>query len=155
MKQRCHVLTVWLTWIIIPALAVVFWMTTGWIAAVLILLVGIAAQVLYVRSFPGLARWLGYGSVKDVSAPDMPAATGPSLVTLYTASVCPFCPIVRKRLLSVQTRMGFEINEVDITFRLDVVKAQRIRSVPVIESTGKRLVGNVTTAQIVDFLVSD
>jgi glutaredoxin len=66
-------------------------------------------------------------------------------VVLYTANVCPFCPIVRRRLTELQRRMGFELEEVDVTFRLELIRAKGLRSVPVVEADGRTLIGNATS----------
>ena len=153
MEQRCHLAAVWLTWIGLPLLAIVVGVRLGWAPAGAVLLVGIVGQVLYVRWFPHVSRWLGYGSVADVAARTAPALEGRlPRVTLYTASVCPFCPIVKRRLAELQRQSGFEVEEVDVTFRPDVVRAKGLRSVPVVEANGRLLVGNATSAQLAAFL---
>ena len=63
MEQRCHLTAVWLTWLGLPLLAVVVGVRLGWAAAGAVLLVGTVGQVLYVRWFPRVSRWLGCGSV--------------------------------------------------------------------------------------------
>ncbi len=73
-------------------------------------------------------------------------------VTLYTANVCPFCPIVRQRLIELKQQMSFELDEVDVTFQPQIVLQKGLRSVPVIEAGGRFLVGNATSAQLVAFL---
>ena len=152
MEQRCHLSMVWLTWLGLPLLAVVVALRAGVIAGVFVLGVGIVAQVLYVRWFPSLSRWMGYGSVADTPASSIPAPLPPTSVTLYTANVCPFCPIVRDRLKALQRDVTFELQEVDVTFRPEVIRAKGLRSVPVLEANGKVLVGNATSAQILEFL---
>jgi glutaredoxin len=156
LKQQCSLAAVWLTWLMVPVVAVAIGLRRGWVAGVLVLLVGEAAQLLALRWFrpwfPAISRWLGYGSVADV-----PAAGGAALgerqrITLYTANVCPFCPIVRQRLTALRTTLGFEVEEVDVTFRPDVVVRKGLRSVPVLEADGRYLVGNATTAELVAFL---
>jgi hypothetical protein len=64
----------------------------GVVPALTVLGIGIVAQVLYVRWFPRMSKWMGYGSVADTAA--KPAAIQARLprVTLYTANVRPFCP---------------------------------------------------------------
>jgi glutaredoxin len=152
MKQQCHLSMVWLTWLGLPLLTLVVGFKHGWVSAIFVLAVGIVAQVLYVRWFPRMSRWMGYGSVDD--APANPAALGPRLprVTLYTANVCPFCPIIRRRLAGLQRQRPFELDEVDVTFRPEIIRAKGLRSVPVIEANGRTLVGNATSAQIIEFL---
>jgi glutaredoxin len=154
MEQRCHLAAVWLTWLGLPLLAVVVGFRVGPIAGLGVLSAGFLAQVLYLCFFPHISRWLGYGSVADVPAPEMPRGTPLPSVTLYTASVCPFCPIVRQRLDDLQRDHPFEVDEVDVTFRPEVIRAVGIRSVPVLESEGRLLVGNATSAQIAAFLAA-
>ena len=161
MEQRCHLAMVWLTWLTLPLLAtlagVAVGVRTGWavlgvVVALAVLAVGIVGQVLYVRWFPHISRSMGYGSVADTAAIAVPARGIIPSVTLYTASVCPFCPIIRRRLAELQGRSSFEVREIDVTFRPEVVRAKGLRSVPVLEANGQLLVGNATSAQIVEFL---
>jgi glutaredoxin len=153
MEQRCHLAAVWLTWLGLPLLAVVVGVRIGWAAAGAVLLTGILGQVLYVRWFPHISRWLGYGSVSDIAAgPAREAEPRLPRVKLYTANVCPFCPIVKRRLADLRRQMGFEVDEIDVTFRPDLVRAKGLRSVPVVEAGGRLLVGNATSAQLADFL---
>jgi glutaredoxin len=155
MEQRCHLAAVWLTWLGLPLLAIVVGVRVGWAAAGAVLLVGVVAQILYIRWFPSVSRWMGYGSVDDVPAgpASVPAGQLPR-VTLYTANVCPFCPILKRRLAELQRHSPFEVEEVDVTFRPDVIRARGLRSVPAIEANGRLLVGNATSAQLADFLRS-
>lgn len=152
MEQRCHLSAVWLTWIGLPLLAVVVGLRLGLVASLAVLGVGVIGQVLYVRWFPRISRWVGYGSVADTPADAASIAAPLPRVTLYTASVCPFCPIIKRRLAELQRHNGFEIEEVDVTFRPEVIRAKGLRSVPVIEANGRLLVGNATSARIAEFL---
>ena len=154
MEQRCHLGMIWLTWIGLPLLTVVVWLRVGAVPAVAALGIGIVGQVLYLRWFPGMSRWLGYGSVADSPANVAAIPTQLFRVTLYTASVCPFCPIVTQRLAALQRHYHFEVDEVDVTFRPDIIRARKLRSVPVLEVNGRMLVGNATSAQIAEFLRS-
>lgn len=153
MEQRCHLAAVWLTWLGLPLLALVVGFRAGVVAAIVTLAVGIAAQILYLRWFPYMSRWMGYGSVADVPAAPVPVASPLPRVTLYTANVCPFCPIVRRRLADLQHQHPFEVEEVDVTFRPEIIRAKGLRSVPVLEAAGHVLVGNATSAQIAEFLI--
>ena len=152
MKQRCHLAMVWLTWLGLPLLAVVMGFRAGIVAGVVTLAAGIVAQILYLRWFPRMSRWMGYGSVADVPAAAGAVAAPWPRVTFYTANVCPFCPIVRRRLADLQRQHPFEVDEIDVTFRPEIVLAKGLRSVPVLEAHGRLLVGNVTSAEIADFL---
>lgn len=100
----------------------------------------------YLRFFPHLSRWVGYGSVAD----QLPASTraAPIEVTLYTLLGCPFCPIVHGRLEGLQQTMGFKLVKVDLTLRPQTAAERGIKSVPVVEAGGERLVGNATSEQL-------
>ena len=152
MKQQCYLANVWSTWLLLPALAVGMGLYEGWLAGVVVLLAGVFGQVYYIKIFPRVSRWLGYGTVEDVVAESSKQTSPVSKVTLYTASVCPFCPIVKRRLVELQRNMGFELQEVDITFQPALVMEKAIRSVPVIETDGRYWNGNATTAQLLSFL---
>jgi glutaredoxin len=153
MEQRCYLWAVWLTWLGLPLLAIVVGLRVGWVTAGAVLLIGVIGQVLYIRWFPHISRWMGYGSVADVPARPAPEPAGQlPRVTLYTANVCPFCPILKRRLAELQRQSRFEVEEIDVTFRPDVIRAKGLRSVPVVEANGRLLVGNATSAQLADFL---
>ena len=152
MEQRCHLAMVWLTWLGLPLLAALVGLRTGVVAGLAVLAVGFVAQVLYVRWFPHISRSMGYGSVADSPAAAVPTSGTLPGVTLYTASVCPFCPIIRRRLAELQRQSSFEVREIDVTFRPEIVRAKGLRSVPVLEANGQLLVGNATSAQISEFL---
>ncbi len=152
-KQQCSLWAVWLTWLGLPALAVIVGLGLGWPAGVFVLLVGVVAQLGYVRWFPRISRWVGYGSVADELV-DVVSSSSGARVTLYTANVCPFCPLVRDRLERLRPKLGFELREVDVTFRPALVQSKGFRAVPVVEVDDRQVVGNVTSAQLVAFLAN-
>jgi glutaredoxin len=152
MEQRCHLAAVWLTWVGLPLLAVVVGFRAGVAAGFAVLGVGIVGQVAYVRWFPHISQWVGYGSVADTPADSAAMCGQLPRVTLYTANVCPFCPIMKRRLAELQRHNRFDVEEVDVTFRPEIVRAKGLRSVPVLEANGRLLVGNATSAQIAEFL---
>ncbi len=154
MKQQCYLWNVWFAWLGLPALAIGMGVVRGWWAAVVVLLVGVFAQILYIRIFPRVSRWLGYGSVEDEAAVSVLHAEAASRVTLYTASVCPFCPIVKRRIIELQRNLRFELVEVDITFQPGLIREKGFRSVPVVEMDGRYWVGNATSAQLVAFFTN-
>ena len=143
---------IWLTWLGLPLLAAVTLFRMGTAAGLLVLAAGVIGQLLYIRWFPHLSRVMGYGSVTDTPAGTVPAGEAIPAVTLYTANVCPFCPIIRRRLADLQRQTTFQLREVDVTFRPDIIRARGLRSVPVLEANGRFLVGNATSAQIASFL---
>jgi glutaredoxin len=162
MEQRCHISMVWLTWLGLPLMAATTGCAVGVSAhsvllgaviGVFVLAVGAFGQVLYVRLFPRMSGAMGYGSIADVAAASVPTGSSLPRVTLYTANVCPFCPIIRRRLAELQRRSGFELEEIDITFRPEILRAKGLQSVPVIEANGRLLVGNATSAQVAEFLM--
>jgi glutaredoxin len=152
MKQQCYLAMVWLTWLALPLLAVLVGLRVGVVAGCFVLVVSVLAQPLYIRWFPRISGLMGYGSVADTPAAARPAGMDFPDVTLYTASVCPFCPIVRKRLAELQRQSNFKIREIDVTFRPEIVRAKGLRSVPVLEANGQMLAGNATSAQLAEFL---
>ncbi len=109
-----------------------------------------AAWWLYVRWFPSLSPYLGYGRVDDAA----PTAVAPQgvRVTMYSSLGCPFCPIVDERLKALQREMGFELEQVDVTLRPELLRAKSIRSVPVVEVGDRRLVGHATTRQLAELI---
>jgi glutaredoxin len=152
MKQECPISFVWLACLGLPLLALILWLSQGWLAAIFVLLVGIVGQMAYIHWFPRISRWIGYGSVKDVPAEHTTENIAAPKVTLYTANGCPFCPIMKRRLIELKQQMSFELNEVDVTFQPQIVMQKGLRSVPVIEAGGRYIVGNATSAQIAAFL---
>jgi glutaredoxin len=152
MKQECKLGMIWLTWLGLPMLALIMGIKQGWVAAVFILIVGVFGQIIYIKVFPKISRWLGYGSVEDVSVNSTQKLKVPSKVILYTANVCPFCPIVKQRLIELQKNLKFQLEEIDITFKPILIKEKGFRSVPVIEKDGEYLIGNATSAQLSAFL---
>ena len=153
MKQQCDMSFVWLTWVGLPVLAAVMGKSFGWPAGVLVLAAGVVSQWAYIRWFPRISRWIGYGRVSDRPAGDVSEAEGIPEVTLYTANVCPFCPIVKRRIQDLKGELQFELEEVDVTFRPHLVREKGIRSVPAVEVNGRFLVGNATSAELAKFLI--
>jgi glutaredoxin len=154
MDQRCHLSMIWLTWVGLPLLAVVAGIRGGVVAGAFVLIVGVAAQILYVRQFPRISGWLGYGSVADTPADAAALPRRTAHVRLYTANVCPFCPIVKRRLEELRRQAPFELEEIDVTFRPQIIREKGLRSVPVVEAGGQRVVGNATSAQLAALLAT-
>ncbi len=148
LPQQCPVVMVYFTAVVYVGAAILlafvapFPMLVAWLAAVPLFL------WLYVRVFPRISTAMGYGSVADVAtaAPATPPA--PARVTLYTGLGCPFCPIVENRLKALQSRMGFELQVVDVTARPDVAAREHIRALPVVGVDGRRRAGCATTDEL-------
>jgi glutaredoxin len=152
MKQQCYLANVWLTWLVVPMIAILIGLKTNWLGGFVVMAAGIVSQIAYMYWFPRLSRWLGYGSVADQPIRKTEATLAALTVTLYTASVCPFCPLVRKRLLDLKNELGFQLREIDVTFRLDLVLSKGLKAVPVVEANGRCKTGNATSVELLAFL---
>lgn len=150
MKQQCHVSFVYGSWLILAG-GIVFYLLRGhYLQASLWLFFVSLCLWLYVRYFSFLARYLGYGSVQD-----QPATTvGHTAVqvVLYTGVGCPFCPLVERRLRELQSRMEFDLKQVDITLKPGLLIAKGMRALPVIEVGEAQWVGNGTSEQLAQFI---
>jgi glutaredoxin len=100
----------------------------------------------YLRYFPRVSVWKGYGRILD----ELPANVEPArvAVTLYSVLGCPFCPIVEQRLDALRKEMRFTLTKIDLTLKPHVAASKGIQSVPVVEVGRNRLIGNSTTAQL-------
>jgi len=146
-KQQCYLASLYAQYLVLLAVAVVLFGRGQLGLALIIVGLGAVSVWGYVRVFPSISRFVGYGSVAD--RPGHAPTTATTLVTIYTAVGCPFCPIVRHRLDDLQRRMGFELREIDVTLRPGLLIEKGIRAVPVVEVGDERLVGHVTTEQLV------
>jgi glutaredoxin len=152
MKQQCYLVNVWLTWVAVPVIAILIGLKTNWLGGFVVMVVGILSQIVYVSWFPRLSRWVGYGSVADQPVKKTEATLAALTVTLYTASVCPFCPLVRQRLMDLKSVLGFQLQEQDVTFRFDLILSNGLKAVPVVEANGRYRTGNATSAELLAFL---
>jgi hypothetical protein len=152
MKQQCYLANVWLTWVGVPMIAIFIGLKTNWLGGFVVMAAGIVTQMAYVHWFPRLSRWAGYGSVADEPAGKIGEKFSSLVVTLYTASVCPFCPLVRRRLLDLKNELGFQLREKDVTFRFDLILSKGFKAVPVVEANGRYQIGNATSAELLAFL---
>lgn len=117
------------------------------VAAIWLLLLPLGLRA-YLRLFPMISPYLGYGDVSDKRAPGVTYPRVSSEVLFYTAGGCPFCPLVEERLERLRRLMGFELKTIHVTYRPELI-TQGIRAVPVVEVGGRRLVGHATTDQLV------
>ena len=146
MKQQCHIAFVYSSWLILAG-GLTFYLLRGNYAQAIVWVVFIPVFLwLYVRYFPSISRYMGYGSVEDHPAKEVHRVTAD--VMLYTGLGCPFCPLVKKRLEDLQARMGFALREVDITLKPDVLISKGIRALPVVEVGPTHLVGNATSDEL-------
>ncbi len=152
MKQQCHISFIYASWAILLC-GVVYHLVQGHVAQAVLWFIFIALFLwLYVKYFPSLARYMGYGSVEDQPATDVHPSKGK--VVLYTGLGCPFCPLVKRRLNELQSTMGFELTEMDVTLKPELLIAKGIRALPVVEVGGVLWVGNGTSQQLAEFILS-
>lgn len=122
----------------------------NWLALFLWLIVLPCARWVGLRLYPLTAEWRGYGPVAD----KLPSSVKKNHVevTFYSHNGCPFCPILRRRLEGLQREMDFVLKEIDLTLKPQVATSEGIRSVPVVDVGGNRLVGNATTEQLAQLI---
>lgn len=150
LPQRCPIVLLYLTWLLYVAGVIVFLVESQYFTALawtLLVPVGLWA---YVRFFPVISQYVGYGPVDDARGGDVGRRA--TTVTMYTSLGCPFCPIVERRLEALKSEMGFELRHVDLTVRPDLAKAMGIRSVPVVEVGDRRVVGHATTRELAELI---
>lgn len=153
MKQRCYLAVIYLNWAIYLA-GVIFLALTKRYPLMLVWLIGAPVfQSIYVRTFPRISRYLGYGEVLNETASTILRA--PLKVTLYMALGCPFCPIVEERLGELQKTIGFSLEKIDVTLRPDLVASKGIRAVPVVIVGNHRATGNCTTKELIALIQSE
>jgi glutaredoxin len=152
MKQQCHISFVYGSWLILVC-GFLYCLIRGNILQAVLWACFVAFFLwLYVRYFPSLSRYMGYGSVADQPAKDIQPSH--SKVILYTGLGCPFCPLVRRRLHELQSTMGFDLAETDVTLKPDLLIAKGIRALPVVEVGEALWVGNATSQQLATFITS-
>lgn len=123
---------------------------TQWTALLLCLILLPSVKWAYVRFFPRISKWKGYGRVEDRLPQSVNKA--PVEVTYYSLLGCPFCPIIGQRLKALQKKMGFALTRIDLTLNPQMAASKGIRSVPVVEVGKDRLIGNATTEQLAELI---
>lgn len=153
MKQQCHISFIYLSWLIL-ACGMIFYLFKGNYLQAGVWVIFIALFLwLYVRYFPAISRYMGYGSVEDQSAKQLDHTN--ANVTLYTGMGCPFCPIVKSRLKELQSKMGFRLKEIDATLKPNLLISKGIRALPVVEIGDVQLIGNATSEQLAKFIIEN
>ncbi len=146
MKQQCSVTFVYLSWAIVVTGIFFLVSTDRYQFAIMWVILIPLIQWLYIRYFPSISAFMGYGRLDD--RPVQALARVSRRVTLYSALGCPFCPVVKRRLLELKDKMGFDLEEVDITLKPGLLVSKGIRAVPVVEVDGRRIVGHATSEQL-------
>ena len=156
-NQQCDIfLAIYTRYLI--GLAIAAWLAvSGYpIAGLAFALAWIGLRLIYARwLFRFVAPLIGYGSSLADTTPAQATAAptqSPTTVTLYTATGCPFCPILEARLKTLQQQMGFALQREDVTLKPQALTSKGLRSVPVTEVGDRRLVGNATSAQLAAFI---
>jgi glutaredoxin len=151
-KQQCYLAMIYLNWIVLVGGLGLFLFRGFYVFALLWLALIPLAMWAYIRVFPSISQLMGYGRIDD--QPAQSVVRVPTKVTLYTALGCPFCPLVKRRLMALRERMDFSLEEIDVTLKPGVLIAKGIRAVPVIEAGDRRLVGNATSEQLAELIAS-
>lgn len=154
MKQQCPMWLIYLSWVVYLS-GLFYLITVGnlLIAAIWLLLLPLGLRA-YVRLFPTISSYLGFGDVSDRRTRRMSYPQVQAMVRFYTAGGCPFCALVDERLERLRRLMGFDLQTVHVTYRPELLK-QGIGAVPVVEVDGRRLSGNVTTDQLIAFIAEN
>jgi len=151
-KQQCYLAMIYLNWIVLFGGLGFFLFKGLYVFALLWLALIPLAMWAYIRVFPSISQLMGYGRIEDQPAQRLERA--PAKVTLYTALGCPFCPVVKRRLMALRERMDFTLEEIDVTLKPGVLIAKGIRAVPVIEAGDRLLSGNATSEQLAELISS-
>ena len=151
LKQQCPLFFVVLAWLMYFGGIVFFVLERQWLVLGSWIVVAPLAMWAYIRWFAVLSRFMGYGRLDDRRPPTLSPAPQ-ARVTLYTAVGCPFCPIVRRRVLALQSQLGFELTQVDVTARPDILTRKGIWAVPVVEVDGRTHVGHASSAELADLI---
>ncbi len=150
MKQHFYVAMIYINWVLLAGFVTFFAIKGAWSLVIAWLVILPIAGWAYVHYFPYISKFVGYGSLDDQRATAVAAA--PTEVTLYTAVGCPFCPVVKERLIALRQEMGFSLKEIDVTLRPNVLIAKGIRTLPVVECGTCRLEGNATSERLASLI---
>lgn len=153
-KQQCTVRSLYFsgaTGVILYVAGLLFLAYKGnWTGLLLWLVFLPCLKWAYLRFFPWISRWTGYGRVDDKQPASVKKARVE--VTYYSLLGCPFCPLVERRLKALQNEMDFALTTIDLTLKPHISASRGIRSVPVVEVGRDRIVGNATTEQLAQLI---
>ena len=154
MKQQCKLTNLYfgvLMFAILYAGGVAYYAYKGnWPVVLLWLVLLPCARWVGLRLSPLTSKWRGLGPVDD----KLPASVNRAHVEVvfYSHSGCPFCPIVKRRLETLQREMDFTLTKIDLSFKPQLAASKGIRSVPVVEVGNERLIGNATTERLAQLI---
>ena len=150
MKQQCYMAVIYLNWLLLAG-GLLFFVIKGHYGFALLWLVLIPLGMwVYIRVFPSISPLMGYGRIDDQPAQNSGHVS--AKVTLYTALGCPFCPVVKRRLMALRETMEFSLEEIGVTLKPGVLMDKGIRAVPVVEAGERRLAGNATSEQLAEMI---
>jgi len=149
-KQQCYLAMIYLNWVVLAGGLGFFLLKGHYVLAMLWLGLIPLAMWVYVHIFPSISQMMGYGQIEDRPAQGLKHV--PAKVTLYTALGCPFCPVVKRRLIALREQMEFSLEEVDVTLKPGLLMAKGIRAVPVVEAGERLLTGNATSEQLAELI---
>ena len=70
------------------------------------------------------------------------------VLVYYKSLFCPFCPEAKRRIEALRSEYDFELKEIDITWRPDILIKKGIKAVPTVECEDQMIVGLPTTKQL-------
>jgi glutaredoxin len=149
-KQQCYLATIYLNWVLLVGGLICFVLEHLYVLASAWVLLLPLAMLGYIRAFPSVSQMMSYGRVQDEPARLLNRSQ--ATVWLFTALGCPFCPIVKQRLISLRDQVEFELEEIDVTLRPGLLAAKGIRTVPVVEVGKRRFVGNIISEQLAELI---
>lgn len=148
MKQQCSVWLLYLNWAVyLIGLLYLVGIGNALVAAIWLVLLPLGLFA-YLRLFPMISIYLGYGNVEDKHTRGVIYPRVKATVRFYKAAGCPFCPLVAGRLAQLRAQMGFDLEKIDVTYHPELLSKKGIRAVPVVEVGDRRLVGHATTDQL-------
>lgn len=152
MKQFCCIAAIYLNWVAFVTGLVLFAFKGYWPLFVVWLVAVPVAAWGYIRAFPSLSQYIGYGPVGDKAPSATRSAAAHTEVTIYTALGCPFSPIVKERLFVLSQAMGFSVKEVDVTLKPGLLITRGIRTLPVVECGTWRVEGNASSEKLANMI---
>lgn len=153
-KQECTVQSLYYSWAVFATVYLVglvfFASKAHWMGLLGWLVLLPCARWASLKLSRQMSRWKVYGNVDD----KLPASVEKARVevTYYSLLGCPFCPIVKQRLETLQKEMDFTLTKIDLTLKPQMAASRGIQSVPVVEVGKERLMGNATTEQLAQLI---
>jgi len=71
---------------------------------------------------------------------------------LHKSDICPFCAEAKRSIEALRQNYNFELKEVDVSWRPEILIKKGIKEVPTMEVGGKKIVGVPTVRQLLALL---